>query len=373
MSIDTKDNNYLKGLNTFRFFAAFLVIMSHGHLSLIKLKIITGFPFPILARGRDGVEFFFVLSGFLITYLLSLEIKKTGNVSIKGFYMRRVFRIWPLYFIVLTIGFILLCIIYPLLYHKPFFAFPSWKWLTLFILFLPNLATKLYPMGMLNPLWSIGVEEQFYLFWAPFVKFFRNRIAIGIFLFILITSLWQLILERNLFNFPDLWVGFFKFQKFYAMSIGSFFGYQFFKLREIGYKPPSHQPVAQVVVLCLIIIHLFFVLPFSEDFIYRFFLSILFGLLIFTTVSSTDSGAYLNFERVPFIYLGQISYGLYMYHMMIDYFLRIIFIKLNLIYLNSYLVLGLYLTALFLLTIFVSAISFKYVESYFLRLKSKFS
>lgn len=366
------NNSYIKGLNTFRFFAAFLVIISHGQQSLIKINIFKSVTFPIFDRGRDGVEFFFVLSGFLITYLLSLEIEKSGNISIKGFYLRRVFRIWPLYFIVLTLGFFILCILYPILYHKPFFAFPIWKWLILFIFFLPNLATRLYPMGMLNPLWSIGVEEQFYLFWAPFVKFFKKKITIAILIFIILSSAWQFILERNLFNFSDLWLGFFKFQKFYAMSIGCFFGYFFSKVNRNVSSVFFYQKFVQLFVFLLIMIHLFFVLSYSEVFIYRFFLAILYGLLIFLTASLSNSKSYLNFEVKPFIYLGTISYGLYCYHMTIDYLMRIIFLKLNLRTYNVYMVMGLYHTLLLLVTIFVSALSFKYIESYFLKLKAKF-
>jgi peptidoglycan/LPS O-acetylase OafA/YrhL len=98
--VNIKQENYLPGLNTLRFFAAFLVIISHAQQSVNKLNI-SNFTAPILNRGKDGVEFFFVLSGFLITYLLCKEINKTNTVSIKDFYLRRVFRIWPLYFIII--------------------------------------------------------------------------------------------------------------------------------------------------------------------------------------------------------------------------------------------------------------------------------
>ena len=56
--------------------------------------------------GDIGVNFFFVLSGFLITFLLLSERQFTGRIAIAAFYMRRVLRIWPLYFVVVLIGFV---------------------------------------------------------------------------------------------------------------------------------------------------------------------------------------------------------------------------------------------------------------------------
>ncbi len=96
--------DWFPGLNALRFFAAAIVILMHIHSN----QGVVGLPqlpaFAILFKGLYGVSFFFVLSGFLITYLLLKENKKTGSVNVKQFYLRRVFRIWPLYFIVVAAG-----------------------------------------------------------------------------------------------------------------------------------------------------------------------------------------------------------------------------------------------------------------------------
>ena len=65
------------------------------------------FPFSILADGNFGVNVFFVISGFLITTLLIAEENKTGAISLKNFYLRRIFRIFPAYYFVLLVYFIL--------------------------------------------------------------------------------------------------------------------------------------------------------------------------------------------------------------------------------------------------------------------------
>ena len=364
------NNSYLKGLNTLRFFAAFLVIIYHGVGSLCKLNIIKGDILPIFTKEGDGVEFFFVLSGFLITYLLLKEYNKTGNVSIKQFYLRRVFRIWPLYVLIILIGLLLLGYIYPLIYHKPYFNFPIWKWIILYIIFLPNLAIKLYPMGLLYPLWSIGVEEQFYLFWAPVFKLCRNKILITIFIFIFLSSIWQILLEFKIFVFSDYLVNFFKSQKFYAMSIGAFFGYVFFNWKTQFQKSILAYKFMQYFILILVLLHLFLNLPFSEYFLYKFLLASCFGYIILNTVC--DETTIFKLEKKPFVYLGTISYGLYMFHMVVDYFLRTIYSKFNF---SNYVLLGslFYILLLLGLTVLVASISFKYFENYFLRLKGKHS
>jgi peptidoglycan/LPS O-acetylase OafA/YrhL len=361
-------SSYLPGLNTLRFLAAFLVILSHAQQSIYKLNIVTA-TLPIFDRGREGVEFFFVLSGFLITFLLAKEINKTGTISIKDFYLRRVFRIWPLYFIIVLVGLVLLGFLYPILYHKPYFEFPIWKWVLLYICFLPNLATILYPMGLLHPLWSIGVEEQFYLFWAPLVKLFRNKMLFAIILFVTISSIWQILLQQEIIKPNANWYGFFTFQKFYAMSIGSFFGYVLFNWKEKFQQSFFCNKIFQTILIFITIAHLFTTVPYSYLFFYRFFLSIVFGLIIINTVCANTT--IFKLEKKPFVYLGTISYGLYMYHMTIDYLLRTVFSKI-IIPINIYLQAILYHALLLGLTIILASLSFKYVESYFLKLKHKY-
>jgi len=90
---------YFPNLNGLRFIAASLVIVHHVE----QFKEILGYSnyneFSFIKLiGKLGVMLFFVLSGFLITYLLLVEQKEKGTIAIKSFYMRRLLRIWPLYF-----------------------------------------------------------------------------------------------------------------------------------------------------------------------------------------------------------------------------------------------------------------------------------
>jgi peptidoglycan/LPS O-acetylase OafA/YrhL len=92
---------HFPGLDALRFYAAMSVVVIHtatnfGDLRLRSSKI------PLLDAlaldAQSAVSLFFVLSGFLITYLLLTEHSRTGTVQVRPFYMRRILRIWPLYY-----------------------------------------------------------------------------------------------------------------------------------------------------------------------------------------------------------------------------------------------------------------------------------
>jgi peptidoglycan/LPS O-acetylase OafA/YrhL len=367
--------SYLKGLNTMRFLAAFFVIISHGQISLNKLGYIRFINWSLFNRGGDAVEFFFTLSGFLITYLLQKEIARSSTVSIRDFYLRRVFRIWPLYFLIVAIGFIGLGVIFPRLTGQPFFEFPLLPGLLMFIFFLPNLASSLYPTALLHPLWSIGVEEQYYLFWAPLVKKFKGRLIQLIVVFLILTATWFAIVYYRVLPFATPVRDFFISQKFYAMATGGLFGWIFYNRAEQYRGSLWARPAMQWLVIVLLGGYYLIGFPghpVVEDAFLHFFLSGLYGLLILNSALLEKPA--VNLERKPFIYLGIISYGLYMYHMLVDYILRYTCIKLRLgARMGFTLLTPLYFILLLTGTVLVSSLSYKYLESYFLRLKERYA
>jgi peptidoglycan/LPS O-acetylase OafA/YrhL len=177
--------------------------MSHAHLTMVRVGF-TGpeFPTQFFQRGGASVDFFFTLSGFLITWPLLQERDETGDVSLSKFYLRRACRIWPLYFLILALGFAGFGILYPRVFHAPYFEFPLLKGLVLYLVFLPNAMATFYKVGLLYPLWSIGVEEQFYLFWAPVVKFCRRRLFLAILSFTIVIFVFQLLVDLHRWTPP---------------------------------------------------------------------------------------------------------------------------------------------------------------------------
>src|SRR5690242_21110861 len=91
---------YFKNLDGMCFFAAFLVILHHAQFfkDINPTPLSSVFSPYLEQAGKMGVNLFFVLSGFLISYLLFAERQATGTISLKKFYIRRALRIWPLYY-----------------------------------------------------------------------------------------------------------------------------------------------------------------------------------------------------------------------------------------------------------------------------------
>jgi len=379
------DKVHFPGLNGLRFIAALAVII--GHVELIKSDYgISNFyytiPFFEKTSGHLGVILFFVLSGFLITYLLLSEKGSYGKISVKKFYIRRVLRIWPLYFLMLLVVFLL----FPLISKDPSsYAFfksgniiPS---LILYIFFLPNLA---FQLGIWVPtgahLWSIGVEEQFYLGWPVLVNYFRKRILLVLVLIFFGVSLLPHVIDyfTNHISFnPDTLIflkqvsQFFMIAKFNSMAFGGIMAWLYYS-KKVSFLKIVHHPVTEigVVVFALSLWILGYVPAYFGDELY----TCLFGIIILNV--ATKSKPIIKLENRVLDYLGKISYGLYMYHwlsiMLIMYFLRNAFpviespgheLSYNLI---------MYPSAI-LLTIGLSALSYELYEKWFLNLKKRFA
>jgi peptidoglycan/LPS O-acetylase OafA/YrhL len=128
--------------------------------------------------GGGGVTLFFVLSGFLITYLLLEERAETGTIRIRDFYLRRVLRIWPLYYLLVGLGFFVFprLLVPQELQHRVYDAFGTQ--LALYGLLMPNVAfVHLQRIPLVSHLWSVGSEEQFYLAWPVLVRLARDRVV----------------------------------------------------------------------------------------------------------------------------------------------------------------------------------------------------
>jgi peptidoglycan/LPS O-acetylase OafA/YrhL len=361
---------YLQGLNALRFFAAFFVIISHAKISVYKLGLTGDIQLAVLDRGGDAVDFFFTLSGFLISFLLINELNETKTVSIKNFYLRRVYRIWPLYFLIVILGFVFLGFIYPRLYHTQYFTFSLPAGLAMFIFFIPNYAAKAYAVGFLHPLWSIGVEEQFYLFWAPVMKVMKKWLLPMILGFVLVSTVFYILLWYDIFHFPVNLQSFLLTQKFYAMAIGAVFAYILYYHFDRYESSFFSNKYFQLVVLLIIAGHYLIGYSFSYHLYFKIILACLYGLLILNV--SVINNKLVNLEKPWLTYLGIISYGLYMWHMIIDYALRFTTAKIVAKYaIPGYVLIPLYFIVLLMGSIAVAALSHRYFERYFLKLKDR--
>lgn len=368
---------YFGGLNELRAIAALGVVIHHieQFKGMNGLRISNpNLSFLVNNLGKSGVDLFFVLSGFLITYLLLQEKNNNnGKVNISKFYLRRIFRIWPLYYFIMFISFIII----PLLSNFSIFENNisllnsinnpdnyNFKTISLYLLFLPQFGKVV--LGA-SQSWSIGIEEQFYLIMPLAITVFRKKVF---FILVLLASLVFFCLTINLNSILSIdsnityffrVLSYFNFQ---LLLIGVIGGYlYFYNLMKISILTKSKFGYFLLIVLILFL-SIFLVF---ENKINRFILGILFLLLIFFTINSSNK---LVFRNNIMSYLGKISYGIYMYH---TFVLFLIFPLANKYFLekeenNILYTLFLYLTSCSV-TILISIVSYEWFESKFIKFK----
>ncbi|MBK8712929.1 MAG: acyltransferase [Niastella sp.] len=290
-------NKYYKYLDSFRFIAVMLVIFFHW---LPEYFQDTGF-------GKLGVDMFFVLSGFLISQNLLLQkenIKSSINLfqSFKTFYIRRALRIFPIYYLVVFIFFFL---------SIPIIT-DNFIW---FIFYLTNylIIYNEQWLGMFSHLWSLAVEEQFYLFW-PAVIFlvplkYLGHALVGFISFSLIYIL---------LNYYDNSFKIFSLQS--CMSTLSMGGLLAF-IKNTSSKTFSLRFDVPIFILLFIILMYGILKGFGVNLtqIINALFSFYFIKLLITRENKILDKIFAN--RIT-SFFGKISYGLYLYHNFIPWLLR---------------------------------------------------
>ncbi len=369
LTIETRPNTpsvYFPNLNGLRFLAAALVIVHH----IEQIKNIIGYNnqwhlTSIRIIGELGVVLFFVLSGFLITYLLLVE--RQSGINLKGFYIRRILRIWPLYFLIIGLS----LFVFP---HIPILTLQGHSLETiqqnilikvlLFAFFLPNLLlASLGSIPYASQSWSIGTEEQFYLIWPLLIKKCKN---VFIMMFIIIGLYYpvklaliivheQIPYGYNLYNFWRMFA-------IDTMALGGLMAailfYKKSEILKILYNK-ALQRIVWVVVIIMILTGIY------VTYIHFEFYACLFAILILNLSSNKNS--IVRLENSVMDYLGRISYGIYMYHP-VAIILSVRLLEAADVYSD----LNLYLST-FILTIFIASLSYYFLEKRILRYKTKFS
>jgi len=374
-----KDRVHFPGLDGLRFFAAMAVAVSHVEL----LKQYHGFPNhydrpAVYELGRLSVTLFFVLSGYLITYLLLAERKVSGEVSVRKFYIRRMLRIWPLYYLVVLLAFFLFPHIGVM--HVPTYtdalAATFSRTFSLFLFFLPQVALSIYePVPFAEPLWSIGVEEQFYLLWPLLIRRFRGFVAVAVAVIVLILALRHGAIAVAKANAADperlrIWnwvINYFYFTRMECMAIGGLFAWLVFA-RKKGILSFFYNRAVQLAAYALALWMI--VKPASPVFDYGVYAA-LFGILILNV--STNDRSLIRLGGRPFHFLGNISFSIYMFH---EVAIQLTMAALTAATGTTFTGLGpnaaLYAISL-ALTVLIASASYLGFERWFLRKKTKFA
>lgn len=370
MAVDKK-KRYFPNLNGIRAIAASLVVFHHLEQAKHALGIANVYDVPIIQHaGRLGVGLFFVLSGFLITYLLLEERGRFGNVDAKKFYLRRVFRIWPIYFLIVGLSFFVFPHIaifdYPGIEEKLTIDLP--ERLTLLLLVLPNYTFVLYDLPYwCAQTWSIGVEEQFYYLWPWLIKYPKKRIPILILFLALTAGLLYLGLEivnpseETRQSMIGTFLGQFRIQ---TMALGGLCAWLVYndKLKFLAFIfRKDAQIIAYTILLGLFFsgVHFFGFLEVYALFFAFFVLNV-----------SCNPNTIVHLGHPVMDHLGKISYGLYIYHV------AVIVVVINLFTMYSpkwegpvYQIM-LYLVS-FIASVAVATFSFNYIEKPLLAYKDR--
>jgi peptidoglycan/LPS O-acetylase OafA/YrhL len=355
---------YYPALDGLRGLAILLVLFYHN-FGYVKL-----FEF-----GWLGVDLFFVLSGFLITDIL-LQTKGTKHY-LRNFYMRRVLRIFPIYYLCL----VLFIIVFPRLTGNSGAANyytdnQGWLWM-----YLQNwlYIAKQTPDGAthLQHFWSLAVEEQFYMVWPLIVLLCRNHkqmlaIITAALVFVLCA---RVVMWMNHFSSVS-YFNLYTFSRIDGLCIGCILSI----IRHIN--PEYIRKNLKFIMLALVTLNVLFLgvkkifaldIPYLGTFGY-FSLAAIFGVVVYIAVTEENRFMKKYFNSRYLRFFGKISYSLYVFHWPL-YLIAFPYIvnllkELSLPEYSGQLIASLLCSAM---AVLVSIFSYRYFESIFMKLKQRFA
>jgi peptidoglycan/LPS O-acetylase OafA/YrhL len=370
---------FFPNLDAIRTIAFLFVFSEHvlwGAIKKIQLEgeFLNHFVYNLFSNGALGVSIFFVLSGFLITYLILNEIELNGKLDVVSFYKRRFLRIWPLYLLLLVFIFF----VYPLLvnyFNLFYFENPANKWM--YFAFLSNFdMIRLFNESkesfmQTGVTWSVAIEEQFYLIWPLIFLIINKRLTPVVFIFIILFS----IVFRYYHCENPTYIYFHTFGVFGDLALGGFLAWMaLYFPNQLSRLLPQNYYLKVLIYL----FGIFFVLS-NDYFISKpewrsvnRFLSTLFFVYVLADQNFTESVKF-KFSNLKFLsYLGKWTYGMYLLHPIAFLLMQYVYALFNI---SEEPFLNRLFFAIFTMgfTILISFISFRYFESPFLKLKNKFA
>jgi peptidoglycan/LPS O-acetylase OafA/YrhL len=356
--MNSKPSFYKPELDVIRLSAFLLVFLHHifpsdegkylGHMPAIAAKLLAA----IANSFGFGLSLFFFLSAYLISTLLMIEHQDFGSIDLKSFYIRRILRIWPLYFTGILVG-----VVYAWTFHPEQLAMFKW-----YVLFIGNFYYQSHPWNgsPMDPLWSISVEEQFYLLFPILMGVLGLIWVSRLGILFTVVSIAAILVESLLhLSGNAIWTN--------TLSEFIFFGAgilcSVYTLRnQVDLKPLTRVLFGLgAFFLFLGSTYFAFMAPWegaANALIVVGYVGAAVGcvLILFSLLN-------VKVQFPPFIlFLGKISYGLYVWHM------------LNFYLVDRFFKHGTLLKPLTLFpTIAMAVISYRYLETPFLRLKSKFT
>lgn len=310
-----------------------------------------------LPGGWAGVDTFFVLSGYLITRLLAGELVASGKINYRQFYIRRALRLGPA--LVCLLAFVVLLVLYfrdiNLLRAAALSLIYMMNW---------NRAFGWFPPTLLGHTWSLSMEEQFYVLWPGLFSFVHKRRPIlWLTLAFAVVTAWRVILASAGADPERTYNG------FDTHSDGLLLGciIALLSRHRLG-AVLSKGVVIPVVGMLLIFRYLDVRTYFAET--AGFLMSAIFAAWIILALEH-DSWLKKFLSAKPFVFTGRISYGWYLWHFPI---IRLALYAMTRIHTSISEGTELIVVdgACFVLSYMVAVLSYRYVETPFLRLKKRY-
>jgi peptidoglycan/LPS O-acetylase OafA/YrhL len=336
---------YRPELDVLRFFAFFLVFLSHTVPGDAPYWIV-----GLAAGGAFGVDLFFALSSFLITTLLLRERDAGGTVDATAFYMRRILRIWPLYFVFLLV-------IAPLMSSVLADESMPLKYTAAFLLLAGNWACVLwgYPHSVAGPLWSVSMEEQFYLVWPWIVRRWAANLVVVALGLLAVSFVVRICLVTGGAVHPQIWCN--TLARMDPIACGAILAV-IVKRREVALSGVARAALLMFAIAGLAVAGRYGDFTGVRSLITFPAVTVVCVALILATLG-------LPAPR-PLVYLGRISYGLYVFHLT---FVMLFDVGTTHDPLERAIRIVLTLAA----TIAAAAVSYHLLERPFLRLKERFA
>jgi peptidoglycan/LPS O-acetylase OafA/YrhL len=366
------NKKYFENLDAIRFVLAMMVLLGHSMFGATLNHILPNTEYfhdiiHAVSNGSQAVSFFFVLSGFLITYLLVQEKEKEKTINIKNFYIRRLLRIWPVYYFVVVFGYWIYPFLKSLVGWETTIASIWW----VDALFLGNFNSLyvhannligLHPM-MVGITWSVSIEEQFYLVWP--IVFLLNKKYLP---FVLILC----ILGSLLFSYYNPALSYYHtLSRMMDLALGGLFGLSaFYSTSFINFFKNLSKSII-FIIYTIGLLYYTFGSHLSISFGSQFIMCVFYAFIICEQNYAENS--LFKFGRWKFgSKQGKYTYGLYMLHP-IGIQVAVVLYKLiginnadNFLYGSGYVIISLVVSYM------LAYLSYHYFESYFLGLKNKF-
>lgn len=295
---------YIKGFDSLRAYSILLVMSSHlGLRAMLSSNEFVQDRLWYLISGGTGVNIFFTLSGFLITSILLREVIQTNGISVKNFYARRFLRLLP--------PLLIFYIAVALFMHQGLIT-SSGVGLAYSIFYAYNVVPNLYYTAELGHTWSLALEEQFYIIWPFVILFIRSQrallISICSLILICIVVVWII---PNLTVLKNYSVG-----RWFIPAVGPVLVGSLFALLNIRLKDKwtlYFQGNRRIVLLIIAMLTYRLYAPVAL-FPAGIIINSLGVALLLSWISHNQSSRFVSIlENKPLVYIGKISYGLYVY------------------------------------------------------------